>query len=358
MTDKEHLAAWIDLSLVPGLGGQTLRNLLTRFGLPGAVFRANRSQLGQCTAPELADRILGRDRDAAVHRALVWADFPGNSIVTLADDGYPRQLLEIPDPPALLYVRGNAALLSARSLAMVGSRNATPQGVANAEQFARAFSQSGITIVSGLALGIDTAAHRGGLEGSGSTIAVIGTGADVIYPKRNVALTEAIAARGAVVSEFPLGTPPLAENFPRRNRIISGLACGCLVVEAATASGSLITARLASEQGREVFAIPGSIHSPVSRGCHALIKQGAKLVESAADVLEELGGYFTRSIPHPSVADPTLIQHMGFDPCNIDEVVARSGLTADTVSAMLLELELEGKVAALPGGLYQRMGKT
>jgi DNA processing protein len=356
MSDDADLGAWIDLSLVPGIGGQTLRALLSRFGLPVAVFRASRSQLAQCVSANIAERILLRDRDAGVRAALAWAEADGHSIVTLADDAYPKQLLEIPDPPALLYVRGNRALLSSRSLAIVGSRNATPQGAANAEQFARSFSQAGVTIISGLALGIDAAAHRGALEGTGSTIAVIGTGADIIYPKRNLALAAQIAAMGAVISEFPLGTPPLAENFPRRNRIISGLSCGCLVVEAATASGSLITARLAAEQGREVFAIPGSIHSPVSRGCHALIRQGAKLVESAADVLEELGGSLAQPVRNTSAPEGGVLLHIGFDPCNIDDVVARSGLTAETVSAMLLQLELEGKVAALPGGLYQRLG--
>lgn len=357
MDDAEDLAAWINLSLVPGLGAQTLRGLLTRFGLPRTVFRASHNQLSQVVATDLAARILARDRDVAVRTALAWAEVPGNAILTLADAGYPRQLLEINDPPALLYVRGKTGLLSAMSLAIVGSRNATPQGAANAEQFALSFSRSGITIVSGLALGIDTAAHRGGLDGVGSTIAVIGTGADLTYPKRNHALSAEIIAKGALVSEFPLGTPPLAGNFPRRNRIISGLSRGCLVVEAAAASGSLITARLAAEQGREVFAIPGSIHSPVARGCHALIKQGAKLVESAADVLEELGGTIASLPPHVSDRNEGLLLHIGYDPCNIDDVTARSGLTADTVSAMLLELELEGKVAVLPGGLYQRMSR-
>ena len=208
---------------------------------------------------------------------------------TLADPDYPRQLLEIPDPPVLLYVKGRTDLLACSALAIVGSRNATPQGIANAESFARAASRAGVTIVSGMALGCDAAAHRGGLEGAGSTVAVIGTGADRIYPARNQALAHAIVEHGAIVSEFPLGTPPLAANFPRRNRIIAGLARGVLVVEAADRSGTLITARLAAEQGREVFAIPGSIHSPLSKGCHKLIKQGAKLVESAQDILEEIG---------------------------------------------------------------------
>jgi DNA processing protein len=245
-----------------------------------------------------------------------------------------------------------------RGLAIVGSRNATPQGVANAERFARAFSEAGLTIASGLALGIDAAAHRGALEGAGSTVAVLGCGVDVVYPQRNADLYNAVAAHGALVSEFPLGSPPIAANFPRRNRLISGLARGVLVVEAALASGSLITARLAAEQGREVFAIPGSIHSPLSKGCHALIREGAKLVESAQDVLEELKFPVPASTPASPQAekDHALLAHLGHDPCNVDTLCQRSGLTPDTVSAMLLELELAGTVAALPGGRYQRIG--
>jgi DNA processing protein len=241
---------------------------------------------------------------------------------------------------------------------MVGSRNATPQGIENATSFARAFSAAGLTIVSGLALGIDAAAHRGALEGEGSTIAVLGAGVDVAYPPRNRELQRRIAERGALVSELPLGTPAVAANFPRRNRLISGLARGVLVVEAALASGSLITARLAAEQGRDVFAIPGSIHSPLAKGCHALIKDGAKLVESAEDVLGELGlgAAAARTVAQssPEVAHE-LLQHLGHDPCNVDTLCRRSGLTPDIVSAMLLELELQGRVASLPGGRYQRI---
>jgi DNA processing protein len=238
----------------------------------------------------------------------------------------------------------------------VGSRNATPQGLKNAHAFARALSGAGLTIVSGLAIGVDGEAHRGGLEGPGSTIAVLGTGVDVVYPRRNAPLAKQIAARGALVSEFSLGTEPHAGNFPRRNRLISGLAKGCLVVEAAVDSGSLITARLAADQGREVFAIPGSIHSPLSKGCHALLKQGAKLVESAQDVLEELGISAQPSREAPQAgAGHGLLEKMGFDPCDIDELVGRSGLPVETVSATLLQLELDGKIAGLPGGLYQRI---
>jgi DNA processing protein len=349
------LAAWIELSLVPGLGGQTLRSLLSTFGLPRHVFGASASALTRTVPEPLARSILQRNRTQAVEQALKWASGPRRTIVTLADAGYPRQLLEIADPPALLYVEGDPAYLSFTSLAVVGSRNATPQGLSSARAFARTLSDAGVTIVSGLALGIDSAAHQGGIEGRAGTVAVLGTGADIVYPKKNQTLAGEIAARGALVSEYPLGTPPLQPNFPKRNRLISGLSRGCLVVEAALPSGSMITARLAGEQGREVFAIPGSIHSPLSKGCHALIKQGAKLVESAQDVLDELGLAGAPRAPGVVPAETGLLAHMGFDPCDIDALVARSGLTAEAVSAMLLQLELEGKVGSLSGGLYQRV---
>jgi DNA processing protein len=357
MPDTE-LGAWLRLTLVPGLGGQGLRKLLGDFGVPSQVLSAGRAALTRSVGDALAQRILADDGAAAVDAALRWAEAPGHAIITLGDAAFPQQLLEIPDPPALLYVLGDARLPTRRGLAIVGSRNATPQGVANAERFARAFSEAGLTIASGLALGIDAAAHRGALDGAASTVAVLGCGIDVVYPQRNASLYHAVAERGALMSEFPLGSPPVAANFPRRNRLISGLARGVLVVEAALASGSLITARLAAEQGREVFAIPGSIHSPLSKGCHALIREGAKLVESAQDVLEELG------LPAPAAAPASpqaekghaLLAHLGHDPCNVDTLCQRSGLTPDTVSAMLLELELAGVVAALPGGQYQRIG--
>jgi DNA processing protein len=355
MQRDPDLAAWIKLSLVPGLGGQSLRRLLAAFGLPQQVLSAGRSALARIVSAEIAGCILSDQNASAVDATLEWSALEGNAVVTLADDDYPRPLLEIPDPPAILYLRGRCELLARPSLAVVGSRNATPQGLSNAEQFARSFSAAGLTIVSGLALGVDAAAHRGGLDRAGSTIAVLGTGADILYPQRNRALGERIAREGLIVSEFPLGTPPHGSNFPRRNRIISGLARGCLVVEAALASGSLITARLAAEQGREVFAIPGSIHSPHAKGCHALIKQGAKLVESAQDLLQELGMDGIEATP--VVANPVLaglLVHLGYDPCDTDTLCARSGLTAAAVSAMLLQLELDGKVASLPGGQYQR----
>jgi DNA processing protein len=356
MNDSGDLAAWVELSLVPGLGGQRLRSLLSTFGLPNQVLNATRSQLGRVVPEALAASILERKSGSDVEKTLQWAARAGHQLVTLADAEYPKPLLEIPDPPALLYVAGNANLLSSRALSIVGSRNGTPQGLKNAQSFARAFSEAGLTIVSGLAIGVDSAAHRGGLEGRGSTIAVLGTGIDIVYPRRNGPLAREIVSRGALISEFPLGTPPNAGNFPRRNRLISGLSRGCLVIEAALDSGSLITARLAAEQGREVFAIPGSIHSPLSKGCHALIKQGAKLVESAQDVLEELGvAATTAANPQDPGTDHHLLADMGFDPCDIDSLIARSGLTTEVVSAILLQLELEGKIASLPGGLYQRI---
>ena len=356
MQPDAELAAWIKLSLIPGLGGQGLRKLLAAFGLPQQVLAAGRAALARIVSAEIAGRILSDPDSPAVDATLEWAAVEGHAVLTLADGDYPRPLLEIPDPPALLYLRGRRELIARPGLAVVGSRNATPQGISNAEQFARAFSSAGLTIVSGLALGIDAAAHRGGLEAAGSTIAVLGTGADILYPQRNRALGERIVREGLIVSEFPLGTPPNGANFPRRNRVIAGLARGCLVVEAALASGSLITARLAAEQGREVFALPGSIHSPHSKGCHALIKQGAKLVESAQDLLQELGFGGWAATPVDAVpAAPGLLAHLGYDACDIDTLCARSGLTADVVSAMLLQLELDGKVASLPGGQYQRV---
>ena len=355
MQHDADLAAWIKLSLVPGVGGASMRKLLHAFGLPQHVLAAGRSALSRIVTAELADRILSDLDSRAVEAALEWAAVAGHDILTLADADYPQPLLETPDPPALLYLRGRRELLAFPGLAVVGSRNATPQGISNAEQFARAFSSAGLTIVSGLALGIDAAAHRGGLDGTGSTVAVLGTGADILYPQRNRELGERIAQEGLIISEFPLGTPPHASNFPRRNRVISGLTRGCLVVEAALASGSLITARLAAEQGREVFAIPGSIHAPHSKGCHALIKQGAKLVENAQDLLQELRIEYSIAPATAAASAVTgLLAHMGYDNCDIDTLCARSGLTADVVSAMLLQLELDGKVASLPGGLYQR----
>jgi DNA processing protein len=358
-----ELASWLRLTLVPGVGGEARRALLRAFGLPQAVFDAGLPALSAVIAPDLAERLLSHDSAAAVEAALAWASLPGNRLLTLADADYPQSLLTSDDPPLLLYAKGNVAALNRPMLAVVGSRNATAQGARDAEAFARALGEAGLTIVSGLALGIDAAAHRGALSTAAGTVAVIGTGADRLYPARNEALARSIAEQGAVISEFPLGTPALAANFPRRNRIIAGLGLGCLVVEAAPRSGSLITARLAAECGREVFAIPGSIHSPLSHGCHQLIRQGAKLVESAQDILEELR--WERSSASPKAADPVplaqadeqeqVLAAMGHAPCALDTLSERSGLTPAALLAMLLPMELAGRVAQLPGGLYQRL---
>lgn len=359
MNRHPGLAAWLTLAHAPGLGAGAIRRLLKEFGLPEAVLSARRSELERFVP---AAALQGLDTPAtrsAVERSLDWAAMPGCHIVPLSDPAYPRLLYEIPDPPTVLFARGHLALADTAAIAIVGSRNATPQGLANAERFAKALSSGGLTVVSGLALGIDAAAHRGGLAGAGSTIAVLGTGPDVCYPAKNAALAEEIAARGLLVTEFPPGTPPVAHNFPRRNRLISGMSRGVLVVEAAMASGSLITARTAIEQGREVFAIPGSIHSPLAKGCHALIKSGAKLVDSVADVLSELGAWQADSSARAPEADredePSLLGHIGFDPVDLDSLCARAGLPAEQVSAQLLRLELDGRIAALPGGRYQRL---
>jgi DNA processing protein len=289
MRVESDLADWIRLSLVAGVGDETARELLARCGLPGEIFQQSHTALSALVGSKLAANLLAEPEAESMQRALDWAAQDNHYVFTLADAEYPQALLRTADPPPLIYVVGRPGLLNAPALAIVGSRSATPQGLANAEQFAQTFADAGLTIVSGLALGIDAAAHRGALKGAASTIAVVGTGADIVYPSRNRDLAKAIAERGAIISSFALGTPAIGNNFPQRNRLISGLARGVLVVEAAMQSGSLITARLAGEQGREVFAIPGSIHSPLAKGCHRLIKQGAKLVESAQDVLEELG---------------------------------------------------------------------
>jgi DNA processing protein len=362
MKPDPGLASWLQLTLTPGLGASTLRELLRQFGLPDAVLARERSELAAHLPPATLEALHSiRVRELAA-RALDWAAAERHHIVTLADEAYPRALLETSDPPALLYVHGRLELLRAPALAIVGSRNASAQGESNAWQFAKALSEAGLTIVSGLALGIDAAAHRGGLAGPGSTVAVLGTGIDVVYPTRNAELAAEIAEKGVLVSEFALGTPAIGHNFPRRNRLISGLARGCLVVEAALPSGSLITARLAADQGRDVYAIPGSIHSPLAKGCHALIKTGAKLVESADDVLSELAGFRPSGAADtsaaPTVADTGLLAVMGHDPVDVDSLCTRAGLTAEQVAAELLRLELAGRVTVLPGGLYQRLEKA
>ena len=367
-TADPDLAAWLRLCLIPGMGDATIRKLLGACGLPQQVFSASHQVLAQAAGEDHAARVRAALNDTAINAAvdtsLGWQEDAGNHIVTLADADYPRALLDMPDPPPLLYLKGRRALLASRAIAIVGSRNATAQGIANAESFAAALSRAGLCIVSGQALGIDTAAHLGGLAGAGSTIAVIGTGADIVYPARNRDLAHRIAAQGLIVSEFPLGTAANAANFPRRNRIISGLSQGVLVIEAALKSGSLITARLAGEQGRDVFALPGSIHSPLAKGCHQLIKQGAKLVDSVEDILDELGmrdaaagaarhapaAAAVAAVPHAALLDA-----LGHDPVAVHALGARTGLDAGALSAQLLELELSRQITQLPGGLVQRI---
>jgi DNA processing protein len=370
--ERDELAAWLRLALTPGIGNQAARRLLAAFGLPEAVFRQSTDALQQVVTATQAEALRSEPAELAAQLALTWhwlQNHEGNvprAVIALGDAAYPAGLLQIEDPPLLLYAMGrlDLPLDPAQTLAIVGSRNPTPQGALNARQFAQALSQAGLTIVSGLALGVDGAAHEGALAGLGSaarlaTVAVVGTGLDRVYPKRHHQLAHDIAQHGLILSEYPLGTPPLAANFPRRNRLIAGLSSATLVVEAALQSGSLITARLAAEQGKEVFAIPGSIHAPQSHGCHALIRQGAKLVESAQDVLEDLPGA-PRGATAPATERPTendaegLLQALGFDPVSLDALQARTGWPTPQLQARLMALELDGQVARLPGGLFQR----
>lgn len=376
-----ELSGWLRLTLTPGVGPATARRLLGVFGLPDAIFAASVTTLtphtGEALARELAHPPDDAQRAALAATARWLAQSSSHQLLTLADAGYPRGLLAMPDPPPVLYAIGRTDLLNRPALAIVGSRSATQQGAATAESFAAGLARAGLTIVSGLALGIDAAAHRGALKAAAdgaaaSTIAVVGTGVDVVYPSSNRPLTEQLRRDALVLSELPLGTPALAHNFPRRNRLIAGLARGVLVVEAALRSGSLITARLAAEQGREVFAIPGSIHSPVAKGCHRLLKEGAKLVESVQDVLEELrlDSSTARSTQHaPDVHDAPgsapaglspvqteLLAALGHDPVDLDVLSQRTGRAAGELVATLLELELAQHVERLPGNRYQRLG--
>jgi DNA processing protein len=391
-----------------GVGNQHARKLLTAFGLPQAIFTQPQLALKQVVSAAMAQalQVIPENFEAQLKTTWDWLEagtlnpVTGRNnrvFLTLADSRYPSSLLNIEDPPLVLYLQGHVDLIwqldpqakherqealgkspykhPKDGIAMVGSRNPTPQGLATAHAFAQSFTQAGLVVVSGLALGIDGAAHEGALEGQqnnydGCTVAVIGTGLDRVYPSKHLALAHRIVEHGLMISEFPLGTPPLPANFPKRNRIISALSLGTLVVEAAVKSGSLITARLANEQGKEVFAIPGSIHSTQSRGCHSLLKQGAKLVESAQDVLEELRLQLTPPLAPPSkllqtsskdtvvieqVEPDDLVKSLGYDPVSLDALVARTGWDAATLQVRLMELELDDQVARLPGGLYQRV---
>jgi len=337
-----------------------LAQLLRAFGDPSAILNASRSHLTAVAPAAAVSRLLEPLPAASLAAIRAWLGEPDNELIAWDDPDYPRALLELGHAPPVLYFVGRRELLNRPALAIVGSRNATPQGLDNARAFARALADAGLTIVSGLALGIDAAAHEGALDGSGSTLAVVGTGLDRVYPARHRELAHRLAVNGGMLSEFPPGTPARASHFPRRNRLISGLARGVLVVEAALSSGSLITARYAGEQGREVFAIPGSIHSPLARGCHKLIREGAKLVETAQDVLAELGLGDRAGPLAPTAAveeggpDAALLGALAADPADLDQLAARTGLSIEALCANLLALELEGKVAALPGGRWQR----
>lgn len=390
--DRPQLAAWLRLALTPRIGPGAARRLLAAFGLPMEVFQADPTALRDLLSAAQVQALQDEPPGLVNQVEATWhwlSQDPGcRRVLTLADADYPPALLHADDPPLLLYAMGQALacpgpLAWPEAIAVVGSRNPTPQGALNARQFARSFAQAGWCVVSGLALGVDAAAHEGALEGAPDalegacprpvTLAVVGTGLDRVYPSQHQDLAHRIAARGLVLGEYPLGMPPLSENFPRRNRILCALARGTLVVEAAMRSGSLITARLAAEQGREVFAIPGSIHSPQSRGCHALIKQGAKLVETAQEVLDELPALPAGSRTLPTGEAPAapagtapadlcgsglradlLLQALGHDPVTLDALAARTGLDAATLLARLLDLELQGELARMPGGLYQR----
>ena len=413
VTDTQDVSAWLRLANASGLQPIALRALLAEFGGPQAVLNRPFEALAAIAGEKAARAVLAPPPrselgsfDECLARTLEWASMPGNTIVTLADSAYPPALLAMPDPPPLLYIKGRLELLQTRAVAIVGSRSATPQGIDDARRFAHALSNAGLAVVSGLALGIDGAAHRGGLSGAGSTIAVIGTGADIVYPSLHHALAHEIATNGAIVSEWPLGTPARSANFPQRNRLIAGLVSGVLIVEAAMRSGSLITARLANEMGRDVFALPGSIHAPLSRGCHRMIKQGAKLVETPEDILEEFGFAVVNEVestPKPrkrEKARPTpanaasaeaatseftlelqsaghskpasaswasasikaanpeaerLLNALGHSPATLEILAERTEMNGATLQSLLLQLELSGRIGALPGGRFTRL---
>ena len=384
MWERDELEAWLRLLESPGIGWVTARQLLARHGSPEAIFVLSAAARDEGLTPKQRGALATPPAHLPEQLDKTWAWLqasPSHHLMVLGDADYPDALLQTADPPALLYLQGERSVLARRSLAVVGSRSPTPQGRDNASAFSKALAEAGLIIVSGLALGVDGAAHQGALAGGGPTIAVVGTGLDLIYPTRHAALAGEIAETGLIVSEYPLGMPPLSPNFPRRNRIIAGLTQGCLVVEAALKSGSLITARLASEAGREVFAIPGSIHSPLSRGCHELIRQGAKLVESAADVLDELPPL---GISNPSAvaaargadlsvessadggvnlsANLSAEQHrlldlMGYEPVSLDELQTRCGWPTADLNSALFELEMAGLLRRLAGQLFQRSAR-
>lgn len=359
---------WLQLALTPSIGPATARDLLEHFGSADALLGCSHTQLVNAGLDGDIAQALLNPGDSRLAGAIEWLAAEDHHLLHWHDARYPPLLLELAASPPVLFVAGNPAALMQPQLAIVGSRNATANGRANAREFADNLARVGFTITSGLAAGIDTAAHEGALAAQGCSIAVLGTGPDIVYPDSNSALAKRIQHSGALVSEFPPGTPVRREHFPRRNRIISGLSLGVLIVEAGMRSGSLITARYAGDFGREVFAIPGSIHSAVSKGCHHLIRQGAKLVENSADIIEELGSLAgaavtaatadARSANLPEHNDPDyakLLCNMGHDAADIQTLAAGCGLTTGELSSMLLILELEGKVESLPGGRFQKL---
>ncbi|SAL42970.1 DNA protecting protein DprA [Caballeronia arvi] len=386
--DANELRAWLRLAHAKGLKPLALRLLLGAFGGPLDVLSESFASLAETADARAAEAVLappsdieGVPFDHYIEAVLAWASEPGNHILTFADAAYPQALLTMPDPPPLLYAKGRLDLLQTRAIAIVGSRHASPQGLEDARRFARAMSDAGLAVASGLALGIDASAHRGALEGGTGTVAVIGTGADLVYPAAHHTLAHEIARDGAILSEWPLGTPARSANFPQRNRLIAGLSGAVLIVEAAMRSGSLITARLANEMGRDVFALPGSIHAPLSQGCHRLIKQGAKLVETPEEVLEEFGfssasivrAAAKRAKPRPvsaswasaRIADSDIGDHagrvldaLGHAPATLEILAARTDLDGAALQAALLQLELAGHVAALAGGRYTAVERS
>jgi DNA processing protein len=390
--DADELRAWLRLAHAKGLRPLALRTLLGAFGGPLEVLSESFASLAEIADARAAEAVLappeeieGVPFDDYIEAAFVWAAEPGNHILTLADATYPQALLTMPDPPPLPYAKGRLELLQARAVAIVGSRHASPQGLEDARRFARVLSDAGLAVVSGLALGIDASAHRGALEGATGTVSVIGTGADLVYPAAHHTLAHEIAREGAMLSEWPLGTPARSANFPQRNRLIAGMSGGVLIVEAAMRSGSLITARLANEMGRDVFAIPGSIHAPLSQGCHRLLKQGAKLVETPEDVLEEFGfspataraacAAARRARPRPVSASwasarsdeaesaidgdaSRVLDALGHAPATLEILSMRTDLDGAALQGALLQLELSGRVAALAGGRYTAVERS
>jgi DNA processing protein len=379
MPVPDHARAWLALVLAPGLGGRGTSRLTEAFGSPRLWSDHSDAELAACGLKPDLIRSLRHPDDTWMARALAWLEAPEHHLITLDDPLYPPLLREINDAPAALFLVGDPGLLVRPQVAIVGSRNATPGGLDHARAFAAALARAGFIVTSGLAAGIDARAHEGCLEVGGITLAVTGTGPDKVYPARNKPLARRIIERGALLTPFAPGTEIKPGNFPARNRIISGMSLGTLVVEAGLRSGSLITARLASEQGREVFAIPGSIHNPQARGCHQLIRQGARLVETADEVIEELAplaGNLAGTLkelldmagaPDLDKADSTphiesdpdydrLLEAVGFDPTPVDDIIRRSQLTTAAVSSMLLIMELDGRVIAHPGGRYSRSG--